>query len=163
MLSPGNKRGSVCLRRFSCTGEAQEKLQLDWSERHTWKVCIGTVMSRLFYVAYICMWVKCHLVVPQHVKTAPWWLPCLGRGELEDAQSAQVILPPFAWLYIDTWDFGQAASRCMVLIRLLSTAGSYLSKDPDPLELSQSASWWADREEHRPQGDALRVGTTEGH
>ncbi|KAI3352883.1 hypothetical protein L3Q82_019462, partial [Scortum barcoo] len=39
-------------------------------------------------------------------------------------------------------------------------SGSYLLRDPspDPLnELSCSSSWWTDREEHREQGDTLRV------
>ncbi|XP_070782744.1 afadin- and alpha-actinin-binding protein B [Enoplosus armatus] len=34
---------------------------------------------------------------------------------------------------------------------------SYPRRDPSPVnELSHSASWWADREEHREQGDSLR-------
>ncbi|XP_056227815.1 afadin- and alpha-actinin-binding protein [Seriola aureovittata] len=42
---------------------------------------------------------------------------------------------------------------------LLSTTGNYLLREPSPNslnELSPSASWWFDREEHREQGDSLR-------
>lgn len=46
----------------------------------------------------------------------------------------------------------------------LSTTDSYLLRDPSPNpldEVSHSASWSADREEHREQGDSLRVGKSE--
>lgn len=45
-----------------------------------------------------------------------------------------------------------------------STTDCFLLRDPSPSplnELSHSASWWADREEHREQGDSLRVGQNE--
>lgn len=51
-----------------------------------------------------------------------------------------------------------------VRLLLLSIKDSFLLRDPSPSplnELSHSASWWADREEHREQGDSLRVGQNE--
>lgn len=43
---------------------------------------------------------------------------------------------------------------------LWSTTDNHLLREPCPTslnEFSDSACWWADREEHREQGDSLRV------
>lgn len=90
------------------------------------------------------------------------WLPHLPKGELEDALSAQVLLSP---LPFNTKEC--ALKKCSntyliwpILPESVVSADSY--RDPNPLhDLSHSAPCWSDGEEHKQQGDVLRVGKNE--